>query len=430
MTGTPHPADDASEPALMLTDRPRRLVAGALLALMVVCGLLAAVDTETTADDGPTGSLVASVADVPRANGGAQAAPAAPATTDAEAPARTSRIDPRIGRTACTLLGRRWARGCSRFACINPRHYAKTGRNAETCRIGGRHGRSFGVEIEERRCRALGRVWVNPLNFCVSDPVRSHRAVPDARQCAVRGRTYVQLSEREGFYDECLSRSRVAELRRIAARTGRGLAAVAAERSRVQCAWRPRSVWRGQRCVGTDRGPAFSHRIAVIGDSITWRGTNELARLRPDWVVDGVTGRMIDEAASRLATVRAVHGEPAGLVFALGTNPRVGFTHDDFLALVDRVPASTPILFVLPWRDPRLNPARRVSRVASYASWMRQLASVRPLTCVADWEAAARQRPGLLVDGVHPTTSGEGVWARLVSTRWDDCLAARISTGA
>lgn len=331
-------------------------------------------------------------------------------------------VDPRVDQASCALLGRTWSvAGCSRESCVTGHEYAKTGANAETCRIGGRRGASYGVEVDFRRCEALHRAWISVLNYCASDPHRTESVISDAAQCRAPFTSYVLMSETEGSYDECLRPSRVEELRAVATSTGQPLAVVAAQRSRTQCGWAAQHVWSGGVCVaGQPTTPVLADNVVVIGDSITWRGTNELATLEPDWVIDGSSGRQVDALDERLAAYRAAHGEPGGVVFALGTNGRSGFTEAEFRASIAQLPPSVPVLFVTPYRQP--GTTGRPELVDTYDAWMHVLAKQRARTCIADWREAVTTDPTLLVDGVHPTSVGEVFWAELVDRSWNTCL--------
>lgn len=336
----------------------------------------------------------------------------------------TDEVDPRIDPASCTLLGRTWTpAGCSRIVCLTGDEYAKSGANAETCRIGGRRGASYGVEVDFRQCQALRRRWIDLLNYCASDPHRDEVVVPDAPQCRAPFTSYVLLTEQPGGYDECLRPARVDELEALARASGRDLAAVVAERSVTQCRWRPGRDLIGGVCreTSTPPRPAVRDNVAVIGDSITWRGTDELATLQPDWVIDGSSGRQIDALDERLDAYRAAYGEPGGIVLALGTNAKGGWTEEQFAASVARVPASTPILLVTPFRQP--GSTGRPVLMDSYAGWFSRLAEQRPRTCLADWRTDVTRDAQLLVDGVHPTTVGEIYWAELIDNAWGDCLA-------
>lgn len=333
----------------------------------------------------------------------------------------TSEVDPRVDRESCALLGRTWTDGgCSRLSCVTGHEYAKTGANAETCRIGGRDGSSYGVEIDFRHCDALHRVWIGLLNYCASDPRREEVVVSDAAQCEAPYTSYVVMSEIDGADDECLRPARVADLTAIAEADGRSLAAVAAERSSTQCEWRAQHVYVDGVCTAGAVLPTVRDNVVVVGDSITWRGTNELATLEPDWVIDGSSGRQVDALDERLAEFGAANGQPGGVVFALGTNGRTGWTEEQFRASIETLPADVPVLFVTPFRASTATGRPQLMDV--YAGWMQRLVAERPLTCLADWRAAVSTDNALLVDGVHPTSIGEVFWAELVDSSWSTCL--------
>ena len=166
--------------------------------------------------------------------------------------------------------------------------------------------------------------------------------------------------------------------------------------------------------------PAVRDNVVVVGDSITWRGTNELATLEPDWVIDGSSGRQVDALTQRLDAYRAAWGEPGGVIFALGTNGRTGWTEQQFRDSIATLPADVPVLFVTPFREP--GGAGRPQLSTVYAGWMQRLITERPATCLADWRAAVSTDNALLVDGVHPTSVGEVFWAELIDSAWSSCL--------
>ena len=84
---------------------------------------------------------------------------------------------------------------------------------AEACTLrGARQGYGFASTVDVRQCRALGRRWISQVNYCASEPDRSPGAVYNARQCTGEATVYVNLSETEGYYDECLTTARATEL--------------------------------------------------------------------------------------------------------------------------------------------------------------------------------------------------------------------------
>ena len=69
-----------------------------------------------------------------------------------------------------------------------------------------------------------------------------------------------------------------------------------------------------------------------------------------DWIIDLRPGRRLDELPGRLSWFRANHGDPDQVVIQLGTNRRKGFNEGDFRDTMLSLPASTPVLFLLPYR--------------------------------------------------------------------------------
>lgn len=328
--------------------------------------------------------------------------------------AASSGPDPQLRRLDCALMGRRSvAGGCSRTRCRVPGETIRRSPNAETCLVGGRAGAAYGTEIDVRTCASLHRRWVAPVNFCASNPHRDIRIVERARQCVPPFTTYVVTSdttggratrrEIEGSYDVCVRPQVARRLERQAKRTGVGLGRLAVEATAAQQQLLP--------------GP----RVLMVGDSLTRRGSDELARLRPDWLLDGASGRNLRDLGSRLRRFETEHGTPTGLVIALGTNPARGYDETDLLTLVDQLSPATPVMVVTPYRRPRLNLPAQVRKVDRAAEQLRQLAATRPATCVADWRGVARADPDVLVDGTHQTRPEERRWARLVSRSWGSC---------
>jgi hypothetical protein len=226
---------------------------------------------------------------------------------------------------------------------------------------------------------------------------------------------YVTLAETQGFYDECLTPERVEELTASAAARGATLAAEVALHSAVQCPDRPGGVFVDGLCTRPPGHRPTGGGVLLVGDSVAWRGSDEVARLRPGLIVDGEPARRPTELATRLDAFRARRGQPTGLVVELGTNPAPGYGRRDLAAAVRTLPAATPVLFVLPYVEVGgPGPSR-------FAGWMRSLADTRRHTCVADWPAYVRAHPGLLQDGIHPRNAAEGDWARWLSRQWARC---------
>jgi lysophospholipase L1-like esterase len=114
-----------------------------------------------------------------------------------------------------------------------------------------------------------------------------------------------------------------------------------------------------------------------------------------------------------------------GLIVELGTNPASGFGRGDLAATARSLPASTPIMFVLPYVELGSDPVVVSSWSQRVDGWMRSVAADRSNTCVADWPAYVRSHPGLLQDGIHPRNDAEVVWARWVLSEWERCAGER-----
>lgn len=333
------------------------------------------------------------------------------------------KTDPRLDRGTCTMLGRAWVQdACSTRRCLREKDFIRTAPNAEVCVRNGQAGRRYGTFVEERRCTALHRRWVSEINVCVSDPRRWREVVERAPSCSPPYTSYVMIWETEGYYDECVRPQRAEELRRIATRRGEPLRKVAGERSRTLCSFRDGMIWRNGRCrPSPPQDFPGAEGTLQIGDSVTWRGLDELAGRRPDWRIDGYPGRNVKQLPIRIERYLAWNPAPSTMVVALGTNPGRGWTKEDYAAAVSGLPESTVIAWVLPYRALKKQNQTVVTKTARYAGWMRELAAERPRSCVVDWRRKAERNPDLLIDGTHQTPRGERVWARMVDQRVAEC---------
>ncbi len=303
----------------------------------------------------------------------------------------------------CALLGRAFAtgQGCARHRCVEGAVPWRRVAGAEACALAGQpKGFGYAATVDVRHCEALHRRWIAAVNYCAAQPDRSIEVTRDAPQCAPPASVYVTLSETEGRYDECLTPEETAALSRQAAARGTTLAA---------------EVAAGQRRAASAPGG-----VLVVGDSVSWRGNDELARLRPELTVDAEPARRPTELAARLDDFRARSDQPAGLVVELGTNAAPGFTGGDLATAVRSLPARTPVLLVLPYVEVG-SPATESSWSRQFDGWMRSLAAQRPHTCVADWPAYVLSHPGLLQDGIHPRNDAEDEWARWLVAQWESC---------
>lgn len=374
-------------------------------------GLLALVATLVTA------TVIAS---------GVAASPGTAAQASAGTEARSSSslgpVDARLGRRACGLLGRAWVEeGCSRTVCRRGVDTARVNANAEMCSTPS--GAFYARAIDVRVCRALHRPWIAEVNLCASHPARAAGVVTRASQCVGSASDYLVLRESQARWDECVTPSRRRELERIAAKAGQPLRVVALQRSRTLCALRDHTVYVDGVCRSTGAGAPQGAPTGtlLVGDSISWRGNDELARLRPRWVLDALPGRRVTQLSVRVRAYLAAHVAPSTLVLALGTNPATSWTKQDYVDATALVPEDTRVLLVTPYRAPEANDARAVSQIDTYDRWLREIASARPHTCLADWRGLAVDRPEVLIDGTHQTPDGEGAWAQLITASWDAC---------
>jgi hypothetical protein len=326
----------------------------------------------------------------------------APGTAIAAADSGTA-FDRTLGADECALLGRDFtpALGCSRERCVEGAVAWRKVTGAEACALARQpQGFGYAATVDVRTCRALHRHWIAAVNYCASQPDRTLLAVSGAPQCAPPATVYVTLSELPGRYDECLTAERAASLSQRAAadRT-----TMATEVARTQ--WLPPSR----------PGPL------MVGDSVTWRGGDELARLRPGLTVDGEPARRPTELPARLEAFRSRNGPPTGLIVELGTNPAQGYERRDLAAALRALPGGTPVLLVAPYVETSTDPVVLSAWSQKFGGWMRSLAAGRPHTCVADWPAYVRAHPGLLQDGIHPQNTAEGEWAAWVLQQWSAC---------
>ena len=126
---------------------------------------------------------------------------------------------------------------------------------------------------------------------------------------------------------------------------------MALDRNRFNCSYRAGWVMKNGTCVKRQGPPPprSSAASCMVGDSVSWRADDEL--LRPP----------AELGSSTCAPAAASTSSPAGwtgsapttatpdqLIVQLGTNRRQGFNEGDFRATMASIPASTPVLFLLP----------------------------------------------------------------------------------
>jgi hypothetical protein len=333
-----------------------------------------------------------------------------------------SAYDATIGARDCSLLGRvDTRRGCSRDQCVKGARWGNHGRGAEVCARSGRDGRVYATPVAKDRCQALGRRWISQVNWCASNPDRSVTTIAHAPQCQGKRSTYVTHTETEGHYDECLRPSDVRRLRALAESSGASFEHVSEERSPLLCSYRPGRAMVDGVCTPSATAPQAAGGVLLVGDSIAWRGSDELARLRPSWTIDGYPGRRFTDLQDRIDFYLAGHTAPTGVILELGTNAAGSYKRSALDQSLATLPADTRLMLVVPYRGTARNPGVQLKAQARYDSWYRKIARTRPDTCLADWRSLVRKHPDVLVDGVHPTHRSESRWAHFVADAWDHC---------
>jgi hypothetical protein len=352
---------------------------------------------------------------------------AAQALTRGTAAADTSgaaAYDHSVHKADCDLLGREFVnqRGCSRTRCVEGAVPWRKTYGAEACTLrDAPDGYGFVATVDVRQCQALDRRWIPQVNYCASEPDRSPGALFNAPQCVGGATVYVNLQETEGYYDECITLSRAEELAQQSAVDQLTLEDEVSLRSSAQCPYRPGHVFLNGACVADPNAHPSGGGVVMIGDSLTWRGSDELGRLRPTFTLDGEPARPPTELASRLDFFRSGHGEPDGLIIELGTVPAKTFGRSDLVKVVRSVPRTTTVMLVLPYYELNSHPLVVTPQSKKVDGWMRGLARSRKRSCVADWPAYVRSHPGILQDGVHTKHAAEGRWAHWVSQQWGRC---------
>jgi hypothetical protein len=346
------------------------------------------------------------------------------AATSATHAGSAAAYDRTLDEGDCALLGRKFSarRGCSRAKCVAGAVLWRKTFGAEACALkGAPRGYGFVSTIDINLCQALHRRWIPQVNYCASLPDRSSGPVYYAPQCTGTAIVYVPLSETEGFYDECLTQDRVGELARLAMADSTTLAGEVAARSSVQCPYRPRHVYLDGVCMQDPAAQPSGGGVVMIGDSLTWRGSDELGRLQPTLILDGEPARPANELAGRLASFRALHGEPDGLIIELGTVPSKGFGRRDLVKVVRSLPKRTEVMFVLPYYELSREPVVVTPQSKRVDRWMREIGRSRRHSCAADWPSYVGSHPSILQDGVHMKHVAEGRWAHWIARQWARC---------
>jgi hypothetical protein len=338
--------------------------------------------------------------------------------------ASSSAYDRSVSSSDCDLLGRVHSpgKGCARTQCVRGAKLYRKVFGAEACQLRNQGEYGFVSTIDYRRCAAIGRRWIPQVNFCASYPDRSVTAVYDAPQCVGTRSVYVNLTEADGYYDECLTPQRVRELSLLAEIEGSDLTSEASERSSIQCSYRPEHAYVNGKCVPDPGSRPATGGVLMIGDSLTWRGTDELGRMRSAFELDGEPARKLSSLEAQLDYYRSGHGQPSGFILELGTVPPPrSFGKSDLARIIRSLPSSTDVMFVLPYAQITTDPVRVSPNTVRVSGWMKALARSRNKSCTADWSAYVRTHPGVLQDGVHVKKQYEDEWASWVAHQWAHC---------
>ena len=132
----------------------------------------------------------------------------------------------------------------------------------------------------------------------------------------------------------------------------------------------------------------------MIGDSLTWRGGDELARLRPSFTLDGEPARKLTALRERLDALPGQARRARRVIIELGTSPAKSFKQRDLTRIVRSLPAGTDLMLVLPYYQLRTDPVVVSKSSTQVSAWMRSLARSRKHACVADWPAYVAVAPG------------------------------------
>jgi hypothetical protein len=163
----------------------------------------------------------------------------------------------------------------------------------------------------------------------------------------------------------------------------------------------------------------------VLGDSITYFSTDELRVASPATVIDAWPARTMVKPTvgdSALPQVKSLlkYG-PIPWVIALGTNDAAYglFSADDLFnhtnQLLDAVGRDRCIAWVMPVVRPPMT-KEQIARAREFSDIVKFATAAMSCVTYVEWPEMVSKRPALLdVDGVHPTESGQQVFANLIA---------------
>lgn len=178
----------------------------------------------------------------------------------------------------------------------------------------------------------------------------------------------------------------------------------------------------------------------MVGDSVTYLGMDDIeGRVDRPWRIIGIPGSLVSDMPGFIQDRLNMGPAPKRMVIALGTNAFRGWDISDFRQSLALLPASTVVVLIEPYRDPRFfepgsTPAARdPALISRYVQMMRTLAAERPRTCVAPWRTWAQRHASTAfygpdapdsvgpTPGVHPLPWAQKAWARIVVQTVNGC---------
>ena len=163
---------------------------------------------------------------------------------------------------------------------------------------------------------------------------------------------------------------------------------------------------RTQQPASRDRKRVTNPEVTMIGDSITVRSTPALQAQLPGITIDGQVGRQLTTAPGLVQQHLSSMGPHEVLVIALGTNGNGGLS--DLNTAISEAGNRKVVLVntdcARPWTD-------------SMNQQIQQAVRSHDNVTLANWKATiSGQESALLVDGVHPGTKGQQLFAQTVAT--------------
>jgi lysophospholipase L1-like esterase len=186
---------------------------------------------------------------------------------------------------------------------------------------------------------------------------------------------------------------------------------------------------------------AGQQRVVFYGDSITdaWGRSEKAGVFFPGkpYVNRGISGQTTPQMLVRFQQ-DVVHLKPAAVVILAGTNDIAGNTgpttnqmiEDNFASMaavakrngIKVVLASTTPAFNYPWK-PGVEP---VERIRALNKWLKEFCSQEDCIYLDYYSSMADERgamrPGLAIDGVHPTAQGYAIMAPLAERAIQEAL--------